>query len=148
MMLSSVIIAAAAATTPQCVALDRQLPKELSAWASPRRAGRAIVPGIAYTLSLRPSPVPESKAAKTGTFGGFVPLTIARPGSYGVALGDRGWIDLTHGKEPALKSTGHGHGPRCSTIRKIVNFDLRAGTYMLQISDSPVASVKVLVTRR
>lgn len=146
-MLTGLIFAAAAAV-PQCAALDQELPKELSAWAKPSPANATLVPGSAYILPLRPSPVPEGKAAKVGTFGGFVPLKISRPGSYGVALGDRGWIDLTRGKEPALKSTSHGHGPPCSTIRKIVNFDLKPGNYMLQISESPVASVRVLVIRR
>lgn len=147
-MLSALIFAAAAtATGQQCSAFDQTLPKELSAWTEAKPAD-AFVPGQAYTLSLRPSPVPESTTAKTGTFGGFVPLMILKPGSYGIALSDRGWIDVTRGKEPAIKSTGHGHGPPCSTIRKIVNFDLTAGTYMLQVSDSPVASVKVLVVKR
>lgn len=146
-MLTGLIFAAAAAT-PQCAAMDQGLPNELSAWTKASPASAPLVPGVAYTLPLRPSPVPESKAANAGTFGGFVPLKITQAGSYGVALSDRGWIDLTLGKEPALKSTNHGHGPPCSTIRKIVNFDLKRGNYMLQITDSPAANVKVLVIRR
>jgi len=121
----------------------------LSVWKTARPATADILPGRAYTLALRPSPMPLIKTAgpipKSDSFRGYIPLRIARPGAYGIALSDRGWIDLTRGKEPALKSASHGHGPACSSIRKIVNFNLRPGTYMLQIAESPVAKVKVLV---
>ena len=44
-------------------------------------------------------------------------------------------------------STAHGHGPACSTIRKMVDFSLQPGRYVLQISANAEAEISVLVTR-
>ena len=46
----------------------------------------------------------------------------------------------------ALKSVLHGHGPQCSTIRKIVRFDLQPGTYRLYLTglDKPAAKTMLV----
>ena len=51
----------------------------------------------------------------------------------------------TAGGEP-LKSVAHGHGPACSTIRKIVRFDLKPGAYRLYLTglDKPDATVMLV----
>jgi len=62
-------------------------------------------------------------------------LQIEKPGVYGIALGDAGWIDVVpEGGSAALEPVAHGHGPACSSIRKIVRFRLEAGPYRVEVS--------------
>jgi hypothetical protein len=44
-----------------------------------------------------------------------------------------------------LTSIAHGHGPDCSGIRKMVDFRLEAGSYVLQIVGNGAPTVRVLV---
>ena len=72
---------------------------------------------------------------------------MTRPGTYRVALGAGAWVDmLRDGK--AIASTAHGHGPACSGIRKIVDFPLTPGSYVLQLAGSPDANIPVLVAMK
>ena len=143
-MLSQIILDAAAATS--CAATDQALPAPLQAWATPRGAS-ALAPGRAASLMLGPQPVAGERPASRA-FSGHFPLRIAQAGRYGIAFSHAAWIDVTRGKEPALVSVAHGHGPACSSIRKIVDFDLRPGNYRVQFTNSPAANVRAMVVRR
>lgn len=147
--MSLLLVLAAAAQHP-CVATDFKLPPPFSAWTKARAPAGSMLVGTAYRLELGPSPRSEASKAvdADGSFNGFAPLRIDRAGRYGVALSHAAWIDVTRGKEAALRSIAHGHGPACSTIRKVVDFDLSAGTYLVQIGNSPAAEVKVMIVRR
>ncbi len=77
----------------------------------------------------------------------MIGFRIKTAGRYGIALDQRGWVDVVPsvaGGE-ALKSTVHGHGPDCSSIRKIVRFDLQPGIYRLYVTGLATPSVKVML---
>jgi hypothetical protein len=77
---------------------------------------------------------------------------VRRAGTYGLALDQKGWIDVYAAppagrpSDSALASTSHGHGPACSTIRKIVRYRLALGAYQLVVSglDRPQAKVMLV----
>ncbi|MBB5984448.1 hypothetical protein [Sphingobium lignivorans] len=135
------------------------LPAHLAGWSAPvarvaaRDAASAqaapLVPGQAVDLALAPvrevrfaaepgkHPDPESHAGLAG-------LTVTKAGKYRVAADSPVWIDVVAAGRP-LPSAGHGHGPACSGIRKMVDFQLEPGRYLLQIAGSAGASARVLV---
>lgn len=125
----------------------------LAPWSKPvpLSSGGTLAVGQAARLALLPAadlryPLPPEKPAAPGTFGGFVQVTIDRPGTYRVALGSAAWIDLVaDGK--ALASIAHGHGPDCSGIRKIVDFTLQPGRHVLQLSGNAEAQATIMVVR-
>jgi hypothetical protein len=47
-----------------------------------------------------------------------------------------------------VKSVTHGHGPACSGIRKMVEFEVTQGRYQLQIVNAPTASVHAMAVLR
>lgn len=83
----------------------------------------------------------------TPTFSGTLSLTVTEAGTYSIAAGASLWIDVVKSGE-ALKSSKHGHGPDCSGIRKIVDFDLQPGTYEVRLIDNKTADVTVMVLKR
>ncbi|NYT42760.1 hypothetical protein HZY97_18440 [Sphingomonas sp. R-74633] len=136
---------APAAQTTACKATDASLPTSLIGWVKP---GDEFVPGKAVELdtidgaALKGLPA-GSKPGKAAMIG----FKIERAGIYGVALDQGGWIDLLPGTEggAALTSVKHGHGPDCSTIRKIVRFDLKPGLYRLYVSGLSTPKVKAML---
>ena len=46
----------------------------------------------------------------------------------------------------ALPSVHHGHGPACTPIRKLVDWDLKPGRYLLQLTGEP-ATVQVQIVK-
>ena len=89
--------------------------------------------------------VKPEKPAAPGTKGGLLSFKVTRAGTYRVALGTAAWIDLLAGTRP-VASVAHDHGPTCSGIRKMVDFELAPGAYVLQVSGSGVGTTGVLVT--
>ena len=148
MPLQSATPAAPPAACPAPVAL----PAELAGWKE-RRAlepGAVLLPGRGADVRLRPIAevhflVPPAKAPPAGTYAGQFSFHVDKPGTIRVALGNGGWIDVVRDGK-ALESTGHGHGPECSNIHKIVDFAVTPGNYLLAISNSADAQVGVLVT--
>ncbi|HWU95526.1 MAG TPA: hypothetical protein VN029_08000 [Sphingomonas sp.] len=136
---------APATQTTACKATDASLPTGLLGWVKP---GDEFVPGKAVELdtidaaALKGLPA-GSKPGKAAMIGFKVEIA----GIYGIALDQGGWIDVVPGTEggAALTSVKHGHGPECSTIRKIVRFQLTPGTYRLYVSGLPGAKVKAML---
>jgi hypothetical protein len=144
-----------------CPAGAAPLPAALAAW--PDRvplqaasdaaalASAQIEVGQAIDAALHPTPEihyaqrPE-KPGGSVSFGGLFALTIEQTGTYRVALGSAAWIDLTRDGK-AVASTAHGRGPECSGIRKMVDFSLTPGDYVLQISANGTNTTPLLVTR-
>jgi len=125
-----------------------------AAWTSAKASN---APVIGAATDIAPVPVADAKfvtapdrAAKPGTgavVAGFdVPVVgIYRIAVGGAALRPKGiWIDVVAGGE-ALKSVAHEEGPACSTIAKVVDFDLPAGHYTLQLAGIPDPSTPVRV---
>ncbi|AYJ85499.1 homogentisate 1,2-dioxygenase (plasmid) [Sphingomonas paeninsulae] len=147
--------------TPLCPADAQPIPTELASWPNKKPliaattsaslgAARAI-PGVAVNLTLADTPAvtyPVRPAHPGGSVshGGLIAFTIDRPGTYRVAIGSGAWLDLLKGST-SLESVGHGHGPNCSGIRKMVDFTLQPGDYVLQIAGNGTANLPLLITK-
>lgn len=94
----------------------------------------------------QPGPLLPGRVGTIPT-GQAVTLRIAEAGTYGVALGIGAWIDVARDGR-SLDSVGHGHGPACSTIRKIVDFRLEPGTYTVTLSRTTEPAARIFVFRR
>lgn len=81
---------------------------------------------------------------KLGTFGGMVPVRVAKAGRLKVALSDGAWVDMVR-DGASTGSKAFAHGPQCSGIAKIVEFDVTPGDYLLQIANAPNMSIGVMV---
>ncbi len=47
----------------------------------------------------------------------------------------------------SLSSVAHAHGPDCTGVRKMVDFRLSPGAYILQLSGATEASLPVMIVR-
>ncbi|MBN8838706.1 MAG: homogentisate 1,2-dioxygenase [Sphingomonadales bacterium] len=161
MIAAPAALAQTAGETPAACPADAKpaLPAALAGWATPAPlaaaadpaglARAALVPGKAATVTLLPTrsvhyPLQPEKPGGSVSHGGLLAFTITRAGSYRVALGSGAWIDVVRDGK-ALVSTAHGHGPACSTIRKMVDFSLEPGDYVLQVSANAAAELPVLI---
>jgi len=136
---------APAAQTTACKATDASLPAPLMAWTAP---GDEFTPDKAVsldtidalTLKSLPAGANPGKAAT-------IAFRITAAGTYGIALDQPGWIDVLPGAAggSALVSTAHGHGPECSTIRKIVRYKLDPGSYRLYLTGLTQPKAKVML---
>jgi len=127
------------AQTAPCTAKDANLPAPLSAWTAP---GERLAIGTAKLL--------KTDHTEFGKHPGYTTATsfdVTQAGVYGVALNQPGWIDVFPELDgsAALPSVAHGHGPECSTIRKIVRFRLVPGKYKLTIVGMPAADAKAML---
>lgn len=121
-------------------------PNAREAGANARLAvGSAVDGTLLATRTVRYALAPSKPGAST-SFGGLYLFSVAEAGRYRVALGRAAWIDVVKDGKASV-STAHGHGPDCSNIRKMVDFALEPGDYLLQISGSPEGSMPLLVTR-
>lgn len=151
------------APRPDCSATTPALPPELAGWSSsvPRTAATSagatsrasLSLGQAAQLRLMPTAavryaLPPEKPGKPASHGGLASFTVATPGTYRVALGAGAWVDVVRDGK-AVASVAHGHGPACSTIRKMVDFKLTPGRYLLQVAGNadPVIPVMVAALR-
>lgn len=145
---------------PVCsTALNSALPEAWKGWATPEAVPAAATPatqseiliGHAYTAPLKAtasvSYAVQPKKTSEGTFGGLFMLTVEKAGVYTVGLDQAGWIDVIRDGK-VIKSSGHGHGPDCSTIRKMVDFKLDPGHYTVQISNAPKATAVIAVVAK
>jgi hypothetical protein len=135
------------AQTAPCPAMDANLPAPLAVWTtaghgSPGDWNKPVV------LAARPKGeiVGLPAAARDGG-ATMLPVTIDKAGTYGVAIDQGAWIDVLPESGEALKSSKHGHGPECSTIRKVVSFDLQPGKYRVFVSGLTSTNVKVFLVR-
>jgi hypothetical protein len=106
-----------------------------------RGARATLLPGDTVTYAL-----PPARAGAAGTSGGVFAFEVARAGTYRVALGGGAWIDVVQGGT-ALASKAHARGPACSPVRKMVDFDLARGRYLLQVAGSPTPTLGLIVAR-
>ncbi len=142
-MLIPALLLLQAATS--CPATDAALPASLSGWTV-----QADGFGVNQAVTLEAGDVAKLPGVPAGAKPGgavMIGFRIETAGRYGIALDQRGWIDVAPGISggEALKSTTHGHGPNCSSIRKIVRFDLTPGVYRLYLTGLANASAKVML---
>lgn len=150
---------------PACAAIsDDSLPKAFAAWAGPAEtvvasAGGAtpavplVSPGKPVQLQLQPQAgvhfkaQPEQKRLPENAHAGIVKLRIPADGVWRIAASGPVWIDLL-GPGGPIASTHHGRMAPCTTLRKVVEFPLKAGDYPLQLSGNPGPELRLLVTAR
>jgi hypothetical protein len=147
MMAMLLVLAAAAADTPQPVCVRMEPAAGFEGWGKP--AGDALSLGHEAALPLKPASGVDFKPAlarpaKPGTFGGFFPVDVPKAGHYRIALSAGAWADLVRNGD-RLKLAGHDHAPVCSGIAKIVEYDLQPGRYWLQLSESKSASIGAMI---
>jgi hypothetical protein len=145
MPFAALLLLQAAPAASQCAA-DVVLPSNLAGWGVP---GAEF--GVNKAVTVQAGDLAKLKDVPAGTRPGgavMIGFRIDKAGRYGVALDQRGWIDVVPGATggEALKSVVHGHGPQCSTIRKIVRFDLQPGVYRVYLTglDKPAAKVMLV----
>ena len=97
-------------------------------------------PQVSYVLQ------PEKPGGSVSN-GGLFSFNAETAGAYRVALSTAAWIDLVE-DGASLKPTTFGHGPDCSTIRKIVDFQLKPGKHALQISANADPKMVLMVTKK
>ncbi len=145
--------------SPSCAA-PAELPPSLASWRNPiamqgaadrKEAVRAtLVPGQAVTMALLPTPkvaypLRPEKPGGTVSYGGLASFTVKQAGVWRVALGSGAWVDVVKDGK-ASTSIAHGHGPDCSGVRKMVDYQLQPGRYTLQIAANGEDRLSVLVT--
>lgn len=147
------------ATHAQCSA-PAVLPADLAGWSVAHRplkaavklagTGKALlVQGAAFDAALAPTPkvayvIEPGKPGGSVSFGGLFAFDIAEAGRYRVAQNGRSWVDvIVDGK--AATSVAHGHGPECSGVTKMVEYDLPAGRHLLQVAANGDAALTVMV---
>lgn len=138
-----------------CPANPQQPPPPLSAWsgvAAPIASGERISLGENRAVTLVPAEqitwlhTPERLPAPA-SLGATLTFDIRRAGNYSIAISGGAWIEVARA-DGLVRSTNHGHGPRCSGIRKIVEFKLQPGIYTLQISSGRDEIMRLLVARK
>ncbi|MEH3047056.1 hypothetical protein [Sphingomonas adhaesiva] len=148
-----------AATDPRCATVRPAIPVELARWSqrtalaagTSTRSAPVLVIGQATDLRLAPVErvtvaAQPGRTTDAGGTAGLALFQVARAGTYRVALGEAAWIDVIRAGR-ALPSRAHGHGPMCSGIRKIVDFRLVPGRYVLQIAGTQSGAVPVMIAR-
>lgn len=164
MVAAVVPVAAIADEAPRTCPADPVLPPEWAGWAMigsnktmsvyretaaaewpslrDRRTGLALHPADRMQYRVAPERTPDP--AKRG---GMVPIAVEKAGRLAIALDSGAWIDLVKDGQ-IVKSVKHGHGPACSGIRKIVEFDVTPGRYLLQIVNAPDVSIRAMAVQR
>lgn len=97
-------------------------------------------PQITYVLQ------PEKPGGSVSN-GGLFAFNADAPGVYRIALSTPAWIDLIE-EGKSLQPATFGHGPDCSGIRKIVDFQLKPGRHVLQISGNADPKMVLMVTKK
>ena len=148
---------------PGCAQWNANLPPQWMPWAdsgtalaaarAPADATKsAMTVGRKYSVTLAPAKtvrmaVETSDAeAPANAHKGILSLRIPADGYYWVAASKGVWIDVVS-QGAIVTSSDHGPGPDCASVRKSVQFPLKAGEAFLQLSDNSDPSVDILVVR-
>ncbi len=131
-------------------ALFAASPKPIAA-GKDRASAAAAGANQLYTVTLHPLsevsfPATPGRAPPSGSFAGIVALRVPAPGKYRISVDVPLWIDVAGGAilAPVLDYEGLHD---CSAPRKVVVFDLQAGTdWTLEVSAADRAAVRLTVT--
>jgi hypothetical protein len=149
---------------PGCKAWDSDLPAAWAPWAQaavpvtagvvPANAATALAPvGRKVSITLAPAKTvrmavetpdadPPPNAHK-----GILALHVPADGVYWVALSESLWVDVV-ASDKIVESSDHGPGPHCASVRKAVQFPLKAGDAFIQLSDNNGPKVDLMVVRQ
>lgn len=150
------------APEPMCYVTDKDLPPGLEDWkgtapittatGAEHLAHASLTLGKGYQATLLNTPkvampVQPEKPGGSVAHAGLFAFTVETEGLYTVALGTAAWIDvLEDGK--SLEPKSFGHGPKCTSIRKMVVFPLKPGVHTLQVSANADPLLKLMVAKQ
>jgi hypothetical protein len=144
-----------------CYVMDTELPPGLADWKGSAAiasatgtadAGKASLElGKGYEAGLLNTPriafpVQPEKPGGTVAHAGLFEFTVPAAGNYTVALSTAAWIDVIESGK-AVAPTSFGHGPECTSIRKMVVFPLQAGKHTLQVSGDAQPAMRIMVAK-
>jgi hypothetical protein len=149
---------------PGCSAWNADLPANWTGWgeaadavtaaAAPDDAAKAvIIVGRKASVTLTPASAVKFRVntpdadPPPNAHKGMLSLTVPADGIYWVAVNSGLWIDVVQNGK-ILESTDHGPGPRCASIAKSVQFQLKAGDAEIQLSDNRGAKLDLMVARQ
>ncbi len=144
--------------TPACAAMDAALPAGIADWNGMTAVATAPGPaptlqlGKGYEASLKKKAdvafaIAPEKPGGSVSYSGIFVFDVIEPGNYAVALSSAAWIDVIEDGK-ALAPLSFGHGPECTTIRKMVVYPMKAGRHVLQIAGSGAGAAKILVAKQ
>ncbi len=148
---------------PGCAQWNANLPPQWARWAengtaltaasAPKDAVKAAVAvGLKYSVTLVPAKnvrmaVETSDAeAPVKAHKGILSLRVPTDGNYWIAANEGIWIDVV-AQGSIVTSSDHGPGPNCASVRKAVQFPLKAGEAFIQLSDNSGPKVDIMVVR-
>lgn len=106
-----------------------------------RGATATLLPMAQVSYAVRPE-----KPGVPSSNGGLFAFTTPTAGRYRIALGTAVWIDVV--KDGAIvASVDHGHGPDCSGVRKTVDFDLKPGRHILEVTSATSRTLQLMIVR-
>lgn len=136
----------------------KEAPPPPEPWTSWMQSGRAIAGGEVASAprlilgkpviaTLRPLSqvqfvVPPAGIEKKA-YGGLFSLAVKVPARIGIGLSEPAWVDLVT-KRAVQSSVDHGHGPECSSIAKILWFDLSPGLHIIQIANASARAIRIM----
>lgn len=156
MILIALSLAAQAAPAAACTP---SYPPALKVWPDAYPVAQGFVEG--RTVELTPMPVANVRLAVqpskplSGSHVASGTFQVKTAGTYQVAAGGATapvrplWLDVAGTDRKPLKSAAHGHGATCSSITKVVEFQLTPGIYtFLATGLTSAAPVRVLIVRK
>ena len=148
--------------TPMCYVTDKDLPPGLEDWkgtapvatatSAEHVAHASLTLGKGYLASLLNTPkvampVQPEKPGGSVAHAGLFSFTVETEGLYTIALSTAAWIDvLEDGK--SLEPKSFGHGPKCTSIRKMVVFPMKPGVHALQVSANAEPQMKIMFAKQ
>ena len=77
---------------------------------------------------------------------GILAVEIPSAGRWRVSASTPVWIDMV-ASAGVVPSAAHGRMAPCTTIRKVVEFDLQPGRHLIQLSGNPGPQLRLMVSR-
>jgi hypothetical protein len=127
-------------------AIDATLPAGYAGWKS---RGTSLESGEAVTVDTADlATVKDLPATTRPGRVARINFRIATAGLYTVALDQKGWIDVTSaaGGE-SIKSISHAPGGSCTSIGKLVRFQLAPGAYRLTVTELGQDRLKAMLVK-
>lgn len=162
-LLALAALSVQAATAPAqatAVAICKaDLPRELRAWPAAHPVAHGFAIGRAVNLPVVPLPnvrlaVQPSKPL-SGEYLATASFEVKLAGTYRVAAGGARvavkplWLDIAGADGKPLASAAHTHGPTCSSITKVVEYNLTPGRYTLLVTALTARdAVRVLLVKK
>jgi hypothetical protein len=146
-----------------CVGIsDSNLPPALAAWAGPGAPLTAADGSGDSQPQLEPDKVALVRLRRQGQVrfayqpgqartpddphAGIVAVVIPAAGRWRVAASAPVWIDVV-APSGVVASVAHGRMAPCTSIRKVVEYELKPGRHLIQLSGNPGPELKLMVSR-